>query len=132
MNTFSFCVKTGCPQASFESLVEARQFPKPVHELTWNRIKSKNWVVGYQRGDVKRFRKSLGLNDTVSFIVAHYPQNKKDNLWLNINEIPNHHIVFSARTDQVGLFQGDFFIHRETTFIDPLNPIVKNQLRIRQ
>ena len=103
MNTFSFCVKTGCPQASFESLVEARQFPKPVHELTWNRIKSKNWVVGYQRGDVKRFRKSLGLNDTVSFIVAHYPQNKKDTLWLNINEILNHHIVFSARTDQVGL-----------------------------
>jgi predicted phosphodiesterase len=94
-----------CSKVSFETLVEARQFPKLVHELTWNRIKSKNWLVGYQRGDVKRFRKSLGLDDTVPFIVAHYPQNKKDTLWLNINEIPNHHIVFSARTDQIGLFK---------------------------
>lgn len=94
-----------CSKVSYETLVEARQFPKLVHELTWNRIKSRNWPVGYRRGDIKRFRKSLGLDDTVPFIVAHYPQNKKDTLWLNVDEIPNHHIVFSARTDRVGLFK---------------------------
>jgi hypothetical protein len=94
-----------CSKVSFETLVEARQFPKLVHELTWNRIKSRNWPLGYRRGDIKRFRKSLGLDDTVPFIVAHYPQSKKDTMWLNVNEIPNHHIVFSARTDRVGLFK---------------------------
>jgi hypothetical protein len=94
-----------CSKVSFETLVEARQFPKLVHELSWNRIKSRNWPLGYRKGDVKRFRKSLGLDDTVPFIVAHYPQNKKDTMWLNVNEIPNHHIVFSARTDRVGLFK---------------------------
>jgi len=94
-----------CSKVSYETLVEARQFPKLVHELTWNRIKSRNWPVGYRKGDVKRFRKSLGLDETAQFIVAHYPQSKKDTLWLNINEIPNHHIVFSARTDRVGLFK---------------------------
>lgn len=94
-----------CSKVTLETLVEARQFPKLVHELTWNRIKSRNWLVGYQRSDVKRFRKSLGLDDSIPFIVAHYPQDGKNTLWLNINEIPNHHIVFSARTDQVALFK---------------------------
>ena len=93
-----------CSKVSLETLIEARQFPKLVHELTWNRIKSRGWPLGYRRGDVKRFRKSLGLDESVHFIVAHYPQSKKGTLWLNVDEIPNHHILYSARSDQVGLF----------------------------
>jgi len=93
-----------CSKHSFEMLVEARQHPELVHELTWNRIKSKNWPLGYRRGDIKRFRKSLGLDESVPFIVAHYPQSKNDTLWLNVDGIPNHHILFSARPDQVALF----------------------------
>jgi hypothetical protein len=93
-----------CSKVSLETLIEARQFPKLVHELTWNRIKSRGWPLGYRRGDVKRFRKSLGLDETVPFIVAHYPQSKEGTMWLNVNEIPNHHILYSARSDQVGLF----------------------------
>ena len=93
-----------CSKVSLETLIEARQIPKLVHELTWNRIKSRGWPLGYRRGDVKRFRKSLDLDETVPFIVAHYPQSKKGTLWLNVDEIPNHHILYSARSDQVGLF----------------------------
>jgi len=93
-----------CSSVSLETLIEARQFPKLVHDLTWNRIKSRGWPLGYRRGDVKRFRKSLGLDETVHFIVAHYPQSKEGTLWLNVDEIPNHHILYSARSDQVGLF----------------------------
>jgi len=93
-----------CSKVSLETLIEARQFPKLVHELTWNRIKSRGWPLGYRRGDVKRFRKSLGLDESVHFIVAHYPQSKEGTLWLNVDEIPNHHILYSARSDQVGLF----------------------------
>jgi len=93
-----------CSNYSFETLIEARQFPELVHELTWNRIKSKGWPLGYRRGDIKRFRKSLGLDESIPFIVAHYPQSKNDTLWLNVDRIPNHHIVFSARADQLALF----------------------------
>lgn len=92
-------------KVNIQTLVEARQFPKLVHDLTWNRIKSRNWPVGYSKGDVKRFRKSLGLDESVHFIVAHYPQSKKDTLWMNVNDIPNHHIVYSAKPEQVGLIK---------------------------
>lgn len=93
-----------CSSVSLETLIEARQFPELVHQLTWNRIKSRGWPVGYHHGDVKRFRKSLGLDESIPFIVAHYPQSKDDTLWLNVDHIPNHHILFSARSDQVALF----------------------------
>jgi hypothetical protein len=112
-----------CSKVNLETLVEARQFPKLVHELTWNRIKSRNWPLGYRRGDVKRFRKSLGLDDTIPFIVAHYPQSKKDTLWLNINEVPNHHIVYSARPDRVGLFRR---VGRELVpLVYPAEPLIE-------
>lgn len=89
---------------SRETLINARQFPDLVHELTWGRLKTPSWPVGYSRGHVKRFRKSLGIEESRPFIVAHYPQSANSTLWLNAGEIPNHHIVFSARPDRVALF----------------------------
>jgi len=99
------CCHAGPPSTSvsLETLVEARQFPELVHQLTWNRIKTKGWPLGYQKGDVKRFRKSLGLDETIPFIVAHYPQSRDGTMWLNVHQIPNHHILYSARDDQVGV-----------------------------
>jgi len=91
-------------EVSIETLVEARQFPELVHQLTWNRIKSKSWPMGYTKGDVKRMRKSLGIEDERPFIVAHYPQEASGSVWLNVGEIPNHHIIYSARPYEVGLF----------------------------
>lgn len=93
-----------CSSVSLETLIEARQFPELVHELTWNRIKSRGWPLGYRKGDVKRFRKSLGLDESIQFIVAHYPQTREGTLWLDVDGIPNHHILFSARNDQLALF----------------------------
>lgn len=89
---------------SLETLIEARQFPELVHQLTWNRIKTQGWPLGYRKADVKRFRKSLGVDESTAFIVAHYPQSKDETMWLNIQEIPNHHILYSARDDRVGVF----------------------------
>lgn len=87
-----------------ETLVEARQFPELVHQLTWNRIKSSSWPMGYTKGDVKRMRKSLGIEDERPFIVAHYPQESTGSVWLNVGEIAHHHIIYSARPYEVGLF----------------------------
>jgi len=85
-------------------LVEARQNPGLVHELTWNRVKTRGYPMGYTRRDVIRFRKSLNLEDTMPFIVAHYPQSRDDTLWLNVGNIPHHHVLFSARPDQLAVF----------------------------
>jgi hypothetical protein len=87
-----------------DALIEAREQPALVHELTWNRLKTRHWPGGYTRGDVKRFRKSLGLDDHLPFIVAHYPQSRDATVWLDAGDIPQHHIIYSARTDRVGLF----------------------------
>ena len=87
-----------------ETLVDARQFPEIVHDLTWNRLKTPVWPAGYGKGQVKRFRKSLELSEATPFIVAHFPQDRTGTLWLNAGEIPNHHIVFSARANQAGMF----------------------------
>lgn len=89
---------------TIETLVEARQFPEIVRDLTWNRLKTPVWPAGYGKGQVRRFRKSLELSDSTPFIVAHYPQDRTGTLWLNAGEIAQHHILFSARTDQVALF----------------------------
>jgi len=96
----------GPPNAavSRETLIDARQFPDIVHDLTWNRIKTPNWPVGYSRSQVKRFRKSLELDESLPFIVAHYPQSADGTLWMDAGDIANHHILFSARRNRVALF----------------------------
>jgi hypothetical protein len=88
---------------SRESLVEIRQFPHLMHDITWNRIKTRAWPMGYTRGDVKRFRKSLGLDEALPFIVAHYPQDAQGSIWMDVGEIPNHHLLYSAQPWQVGV-----------------------------
>lgn len=89
---------------NLETLVEARQYPNLVHELTWNRVKTRGYPLGYTRRDVQRFRKSLNLDEAIPFIVAHYPQTREGTMWLNVEQIPQHHVLYSARPDQLGVF----------------------------
>ena len=91
-------------KTSREMLIEARQVPELVHELTWNRLKTKGFPMGYKRGDVKRFRKHLDLPEEHPFIVAHFPQDGKNTVWENVADIPAHHIVYSARAGEVAVF----------------------------
>jgi hypothetical protein len=91
-------------KVSRETLIEARQLPELVHELTWNRLKSTNWPMGYTKSDVRRLRKSLDAEDNMPFIVAHYPQAASGSVWLNAGDIPHHHIIYSARPGEAGVF----------------------------
>jgi len=91
-------------KVTLDMLVEARQYPALVHELTWNRVKTPGFPVGYTRRDVHRFRKSLNMEDTIPFIVAHYPQSKDGTIWMNVEHIPQHHVLYSARPDQLAVF----------------------------
>ena len=89
---------------SREILVNARQSPNIVHELTWNRVQTPGFPSGYLRGDVRRFRKSLGLGDEAPFIVGHYPFSMEGTVWRDVANIPGHHIVYSARSELVAVF----------------------------
>lgn len=89
---------------TLDMLVDARQYPTMVHELTWNRVKTKGYPIGYARRDVRQFRKSLGLDEMIPFIVAHFPQSRNGTLWLDVGGIPHHHVLYSARPDQLAVF----------------------------
>ncbi|MEA2079595.1 MAG: metallophosphoesterase, partial [Pseudomonadota bacterium] len=52
---------------SLETLVNVRQFPGIVHDITWNRIRSRRFPAGYTRSDVRRFRKGLGAESDTPF-----------------------------------------------------------------
>ncbi|MBF0447209.1 MAG: metallophosphoesterase [Magnetococcales bacterium] len=91
-------------KATRELLINVHQYPGLVRELLWNRLQRPSYPAGYTRGDVKRFRSTLGLSPDVQFLVAHNPLSPDECVWLDIAKTPNHHIVFSGRTFAIGLF----------------------------
>ena len=88
---------------SLQTLVNVRQFPDILHDITWNRIRSPRFPAGYARSDVRRFRKGLGAESDTPFIVGHHPYSREGTLWLNAGHIDHHHIIISARPDRIGL-----------------------------
>lgn len=123
----------GPPRSSvtLNTLVEVRQYPTLVHELTWNRVKTKAFPMGYTRSDVRRFRKSLNLAETTPFIVAHFPQSKEETLWLNVAQIPHHHVLYSAQTGFLAIFtriQGEMIpqIYPAERLREAINAMARN------
>ncbi|HOL63809.1 MAG TPA: metallophosphoesterase, partial [Accumulibacter sp.] len=49
-------------------------------------------------------RQCLQVSPETPLIVGHTPINREDTLWLNVDGIANHHVLFSANPDQVGVF----------------------------
>jgi hypothetical protein len=89
---------------NLEKLIDAHQDSALVEQLILNRLKRPIYPGGYTRRDVKRFRDGLGLQPELPFIVGHNPLTEEKTLWMNVGNIENHHIVYSARPDSVGLF----------------------------
>ena len=89
---------------SLQTLVNIRQFPDIVHNVTWSRIRTHGFPAGYTRADVRRFRKGLEVESATPFIVGHHPYTEEGTLWLNAGHIAHYHIVLSCRPDQIGLF----------------------------
>lgn len=85
-------------------LINIRNFPDLLHDLTWNRIRRPGHPSGYSGADVRRLRKSLKLNREHLFLVSHTPYSDTETLWCNVAGIPNHHILYSARDDEFAVF----------------------------
>ena len=88
---------------TLQTLVDARQFPDIVHDLTWNRIRTTAFPAGYTRADVRRFRKGLEADGDTPFIVGHHPYSREGTVWLNVAQIQQHHILISARSNEIGV-----------------------------
>jgi len=89
-------------ETSVETLVNIRQYPGLQHEIVWNRLRSPTHPAGYTRGSIRRFRRSLGLPKDAPVIVGHTPRADDKTLWLNVNDIRGHHIIYSSDLDRVG------------------------------
>jgi hypothetical protein len=89
---------------SRQILVDAHQFPDIIHDMTWNRIRTKAFPAGYTSGDVRQFRKGLEVDSDTPFIVGHHPCSIDETLWLNVAQTHQHHVVISSRPDRVGIF----------------------------
>ncbi len=100
-----FTCHAGAPtgKISREMLVDIRKYVHLQQELTRNRLRKPGGVIGYARADVKQFRKRLGLAPDLPLIVGHTPMSMDDTLWLNVGNIPDHHVVFSAGNHWFGV-----------------------------
>ncbi|WP_299157930.1 metallophosphoesterase [Accumulibacter sp.] len=112
-------------KVSKKMLVQLYQRPELVLELINNRLQRANRPQGYTRRDVKRFRKNLSLDRETPFIVGHTPIDREETLWLNVDGIDNHHVLFSANPSQVGVFTrvGETMVPL-TYPVDELTPIL--------
>jgi hypothetical protein len=95
----------GPPTSKFsrDMLIDVRHHPKLEREITHVRLRKPNSPSGYHRGDVKRLRQSLGVEPNTPFLVGHTPLSSDDTLWLDAGGIANHHVLFGANPDWVGV-----------------------------
>lgn len=89
---------------SREMLVNIYRHPWLTLDLINNRLRRPNRPQGYHRNEVRNFRRALALDNDVPFIVGHTPIDREGTLWLNVDGIDHHHVLFSAHPEQVGVF----------------------------
>ena len=90
-------------KVSLQKIIDVNQHPRIRNDLTWNRVRSAVNPMGYRCADVKRFRRSLQIDPQLPFIVGHSPLSGRETIWENLSGIPDHHLVYSAHTDKVGV-----------------------------
>ena len=91
-------------RGTLQELIDVRDHPELAWQLTWNRLQRPSRPAGYTKKDVKAFRKLLGVEKGTPLIVSHTPLSYDGTLWMNAGEIKNHHVVYSANQDRLGVF----------------------------
>lgn len=89
---------------SREKLINIRSYPEICNEILTNRIKRSHYLAGYDKRDVKQFRKSLNLPKRAPFVVGHTPLDPFNSFWKNAGNIKGHHIIYSGHQDGPSLF----------------------------
>lgn len=104
-NTFVAC-HAGPPHKKItrNKLINLHNHPKIRKDLIHSRLKRPNYLAGYSKGDVKRFRKGLNLAKRTPFIVGHTPLDPSGSVWLNVAGIKGHHIIYSGKFSGPSIF----------------------------
>jgi len=99
------CCHAGAPtmKASHSDLIHVHDKPKLQRQLTNLRLRKPNSPEGYGASDIKRLCKRLGVSPDTPFVVGHTPLSTDDTLWLDAGGVPNHHVLFGANPDKIGI-----------------------------
>lgn len=99
------CCHAGAPtmKATRSDLIHIRDKPKLQRQLTNLRLRKPSSPSGYNASDVRRLLKALGVSPNTPFIVGHTPLSADDTLWLDAGGIPNHHVLFGANPEKIGV-----------------------------
>ncbi len=89
---------------SRKKIINLRKYPKIQNEILLNRLKRSHYLAGYDKRDVKQFRKSLDLPKRSPFVVGHTPLDPFNSFWKNAGNIKGHHIIYSGREEGPSLF----------------------------
>jgi len=105
------------------ALNDARRDPALMRRLITGRARVPGNPAGYTPGDVRRLRRGLGLDQDAPFVVGHFPRDREDCVWLDVERTVGHHVVFSAGDHQAGLItrvRGEFVAQRH-----PVEPLAR-------
>ncbi len=91
-------------EVAFEKLVNVRQHPNLAMDMVLGRLKRPNFPTGFGKGEVKKFRRSLGVDKALPFLVGHNPLSRHATVWPNAGEIENFHILFSALPHRLAVY----------------------------
>jgi hypothetical protein len=95
----------GAPRVGItrQMLVDVREHPTLLYELTWNRQMTRGHAGGYTRADVRRLFGILGMADDSTLVVGHYPRSDDSSVWLNAGGLAGHHVLVSSRHNEVAV-----------------------------
>jgi hypothetical protein len=100
------CCHAGPPRSKVtrDEIVNMTSDSPLIKEMTQNRLQRSNHFGGYNKSDVKQFRKALEIEPKATFFVGHTPMDPFGSYWLNAGNIKNHHVIYSAHDDGPSIF----------------------------
>lgn len=104
---YFYATHAGPPRSdvTYEDLLHIADNDDLAREITRTRLQRANYPGGYNKSDIKRFRKTLGIEKKIPFVVGHTPLDPFGSVWKNVGAIKNHHIIFSAHQQGPAIFQ---------------------------
>lgn len=107
ISPYVYATHAGPPRtnATLEDLIHIGKNESLAREITRTRLQRGTYPGGYNKSDIKRFRKALGVAKATPFVVGHTPLDPFGSVWKNVGTIKNHHIIYSAHQQGPTIFQ---------------------------
>jgi len=104
---YFYATHAGPPRSevTLEELIHIGENAALCREVTRTRLQRANYPGGYNKSDIKRFRKTLGISKGVPFVVGHTPLDPFGSYWKNVGAIKRHHIIYSAHQQGPAILQ---------------------------